>query len=131
MAKIWHAPSRVYDNIYHVAKDSADDVLGLVQKKLKKRSVHPYATGALAASYRIEVESVSPDGVSQYIRSDSIYASVIEEGAWSGGSKGPHVSRRGNKLPGGGYNAKARYEVRNAVERQFGRYMTKKLKASL
>jgi hypothetical protein len=136
MAKIWHHPDRVYDRVHRVSKDSADETLGLVQRKLKKRSVHPYATGALAASYHLETESVTPDGVEMLIASDSVYAKAIEEGSWGEG-RGPHISGSGNVLgrdAGSGkriYSGKGRYEVRDTARRDWGRRMSKKLRAGI
>lgn len=118
MAKVWQDPGIVYERSYAAAHGAADDLLALVQKKLKNRSVHRYATGHLASTYRIDTEEVSPDGVVQYIRSDERYARAIEEGAWVGG-RGPHISGSG----------KGRDEVRAATQRNFGRYMTKRLKS--
>jgi len=119
MAKIWQDPSRVYERVYRVSKESADGTVALVQKKLATRSAHPYATGSLASTYRIEVEEVSPDGVRQTIRSDSPYASAIENGAWVGG-RGPHISS----------SSKGRKEVRDTVRRDFGRRLTKGLRTT-
>lgn len=119
MAKVWQNPNLVYFRAHDAARESAQDLLTLVQKKLKNKRNHPYATGELADSYRIDVEEVSPDGVTQYIRSDKEYASAIENGAWVGG-RGPHISGSG----------KGRDEVRSATQRNYGRYMTKRLKSA-
>jgi len=134
MAKFWYDPDLVYEQIYEVSKDSADEVLKLVGKRLRRRAVHPYATGELASSYYLEVESLTSEGVTQVIRSDSPYANAIENGAWTGG-RGPHISGSGNIIGGrdaegrGTYTGKGRGEVESAVK-SFGGRMTKRLKSA-
>jgi len=118
MARVWQRPQVVYDHIHESARESAEEVLQKVQEKLRNKGNHPYATGHLASTYRIETEEVSTDRVEQYIRSDEVYARAIEEGAWVKGGPGPHIKR----------NAKGRYEVQTSVKR-YAYHMNKRLRS--
>jgi hypothetical protein len=85
--KIQSDPQRVYDRIVTVSQSGAAETLELVKRKLRAL---PMATGELAASYRLEVRSVSDDGVEMALVSDAAHAAVIERG---GSGKGRHILR--------------------------------------
>ena len=116
MVKIWTDPQRVYDRVIHVSEQSADETLELVQKKLRKL---PLATGELASTYEIERRDTSSDRVSLWLVSHSPYAGAIERGAWLRGRRGPHISGSG----------KGRHILRDTAQRDFGRRVTKGLRA--
>lgn len=122
-------PDRVYAHIHAASRRSAEGTLALIQRKLRSRSVHPYATGKLAASYRLEILEESPDGILAAFTSDSPYAVPIEWGAWSFGARGPYISGSGNVARGGGYTGKGRKEVKNTARRDWPRRIAKELRA--
>lgn len=107
---------KVYDGILDVSEQSAEEMLALVQRKLRKL---PLATGKLAASYRLEMREVSPEWIRMSVVSDAPHAAVIERGGWIKGGPGPHVSGSG----------KGRHILRDTARRDWGRRMAKGLRA--